>query len=169
MTLLYFISIQQFNLQISKHTPNQENYFSNHISTTFLSLWHPSMRYQRSNRRKCCPLFSIGWLQHPFTGKANLCHKYLHLLTTTCPGQLWSLANYLFNLATITYAYTGITTSDQRYVWRDQRCPSGVAWEKVRKKLLQNDQVFCLTYAIVITQTPVGGSCCLPLGALQSM
>ena len=88
VTLLYFISIQQFNLQISKHTPHQENYFSYHISTTFLSLWHPSMRYQRLNRRKCCPLFSIHWIQHLFTGKANLCYKYLHLLTTTCPDSL---------------------------------------------------------------------------------
>ena len=87
VTLLYFISIQQFNLQISKHTPNQENYFSYHISTTFLSLWHLSMRYQTLNRRKCCPLFSIHWLQHLFTGKANLCYKYLHLLTTTCPDS----------------------------------------------------------------------------------
>ena len=178
MTLSYFISIQQFNLQISKHTPNQENYFSYHISTTFLSLLHPSMRYQRLNRRKCCLLFSIHWLQHPFTGKANLCYKYLHLLTATCPdsqptevgswgkmlgshfrhpgtvghGQLWSLGNYLFKLATITYAYTEITTSDQRHVWRDQRCPSRVAWEKVTKKLLQIDQVFCLTYAFAITR-----------------
>ena len=87
VTLLYFISIQQFNLQISKHTPHQENYFSYHLSETFLSLWYPSMRYQRLNRRKCCPLFSIHWLQHPFTGKANLCYKYLHLLTTTCPDS----------------------------------------------------------------------------------
>ena len=87
MWLLYFISIQQFNLQISNHTPNQESYFFYHISTTFFSLWHPSMRFQRSNRRKCCPLFSIHWLQHLFTGKANLCYKYLHLLTTTCPDS----------------------------------------------------------------------------------
>ena len=162
MTLLYLISIQQFNLQISKHTPNQENYISYHISTTFLSLWPLSMRYQRLNRRKCCPRFSIQWLQHPFTGKVNLCYKYLHLLTTTCPdsqptevpgwelgkmlvsdfrhpwrvghGQLWSLAHYLFKLAAIKYAYTEITTSDQRYVWRDQRCPSRVTWEKSEKK-----------------------------------
>ena len=178
-TLLYLISIQQFNLQISKHTPNQENNFSDHISTNFLYLWHPSMRYQRLNRRKCCPLFSIHLLQHLFTEKANLCYKYLHLLTTTCPdsqpievpgwelgkmlvsdfrhpvrvghGQLWSPAHYLLKLATITYAYTEINTSDQRYVWRDQRCPSRVAWEKVRKRLPRNDQVFCLTYAFVIT------------------
>ena len=63
-------------------------------------------------------------------------------------GQLWSLAHYLFKLAAITYAYTEITTSDQWYVWRDQMCPSRVAWEKLRKKLLQNDLVFCLTCAL---------------------
>ena len=45
------------------------------------------MKYQRLNRRKCCLLFSIQWLLHLFTGKANLCYKYLHLLTTTCPDS----------------------------------------------------------------------------------
>ena len=87
VTLLYSILIQQFNLQISKHTPNQEIYFSYHTSTAFLSLWHPSMRYQRLNRRKCCPHFNIHRLQHLFTGKANIYYKYLHLLTTTWPDS----------------------------------------------------------------------------------
>ena len=141
---------------------NQENYFSYHISKIFLSLWHPSMRYQRLNRKKCYPLFSIHWLKHLLTGKANLCYKYLHLLTPLVlilspqrsqagswgkmlvsdfrhpgrvgHGQLCSLAHYLFMVATITYAYMKITTSDQRYEWRDQWCPSRIAWEKVRKK-----------------------------------
>ena len=66
--------------------------------------------------------------------------------------QLWPLAYSLFKLATVTYTCTEIITSDQRYEWRDQRCHSRVAWEKVRKKLLQNDQVFYLTNAqFVIT------------------
>ena len=36
VTLLYSIVIQQFDLKISKHTPNQENYFSYHTGTTFV-------------------------------------------------------------------------------------------------------------------------------------
>ena len=162
VTLLYSILIQQFNLHNSKHTPNQENYFSYHTRTTFLTLWHPSMRYQRLNRRKCCRSsastgysisllgkqiyvinISVSWppldlIISPQRSRAGSWGKMLvsdfRFPVRVEHGQLWSLAQSLFKLATITYGYRNITTSDQRYEWRDQWCPSRVAWEKSEKK-----------------------------------
>ena len=168
VTILYSIWIHQFKLQISKHTPNPENYFSYRTITTFLSLWHPSMRYQRLNRRTCCQLFSIYWLHHHFIGKANLYYEYVHCLTTTWPysqstevpgwelggdagfrfqapweGAAWSTVVTCSFFVPVSHHY--ICLQGNNHIWpkiwvKRLKVPfQGCLGKKWEKKLLQND------------------------------
>ena len=96
----------------------------------------------------CAITISISWppldlILSPQRSRAGIWGKMLvsdfRLPLRVGHGQLWSLAHSLFKLATITYAYMEITTSDQRYEWRDQKVLFGLVGKKVSKKLLQND------------------------------
>ena len=55
VTLSYDILTWLFNLQISKHTPNQEKHISHQTNTTLLSLWPPFMRLKKIKYEKVLP------------------------------------------------------------------------------------------------------------------
>ena len=109
----------------------------------------------------------------------NLCYKYLHLLTTTCPDSQptevpgWELgedAGFRFQAPWEGGTWSAVVTCSlfvqvshhficlhgKNHIWpniwvKRPKVPFQGCLGKSEKKLLQNDQVFCLTYAFVIT------------------